>query len=101
MIERESSPAADIPELRAPLSVALERVSLRRREGGPTVSGWRLSIASGVGSGSVCLVDMPDGNSLYRGEGLFLGWSQVRMHALYEKLRPAPPGAQPDPGQFG
>jgi hypothetical protein len=101
MVERESSPAAGIPELGAPLSVALERVPVRTREGGPTVSGWRLSIATGAGSGSVYLVDTRDGGSVYRGEGLFLGWSQARMHALYEKLRPAPPGAEPDPGQFG
>jgi hypothetical protein len=101
MIERESSPAADLPALRDPLSVALERIPVRTREGGPTISGWRLSVSSGDGEGSICVVDDARGAVHYRGAGVFLGWSQSRLSALYEKLRPRTSDVQPDPGQFG
>jgi hypothetical protein len=60
-----------------------------------------LTISSAGGPGSIDLVDMPGGAIVYRGAGVFLGWSQARLGAAHARLRPPPPDKQPDSGQWG
>ncbi len=91
---RESaSPGSPEPVsgLTDPRSVSLERAPIRTRESASTLSGWRLAVASREGEGAIFLVDGPGGVPVYRGEGVFLGWTQERLAAAYEALRPRPP----------
>ncbi len=87
--------------LRQPVFAGLVREPIRLRESSTTLSGWRLTITSANGPGSIDLVDAPNGALIYRGAGVFLGWSQARLDAAHARLRPAPPDAQPDSGQWG
>ena len=82
------------------LSTWLERVAIRTREATVTRSAWRLRIADGRGSGAILRVDA-DGESIYRGEGAFLGWTQDRLAAEYGRLLPKGDTPEPDPGQYG
>src|SRR5262245_30636588 len=64
---------------------SLERVPVRLRESGVTESAWRMIIDSDDGGGSITLLE-PGGRATYRGDGVFLGWSQERLAAVYETL---------------
>lgn len=74
---------------------SLERMAIRLRESEVTLSAWRLAVAADQGEGAILLVETPGGGSLYRGEGLFLGWSQQRLEAAYRRLVPG--GGDPEP----
>ncbi len=76
------------PGLAEARMVGLERVPVRTREGSVTLSAWRLTVESAAGSGSIVLVDTPGGGSFYRGEGVFLGWTQDRMAGAFAALQP-------------
>ncbi|HXH41577.1 MAG TPA: hypothetical protein VNN08_23315 [Thermoanaerobaculia bacterium] len=65
---------------------SLERASIRTRESGVTHSAWRMEIDSDAGSGTITLVDAAGAAPLYRGDGLFLGWSQEQLSATYQRL---------------
>jgi hypothetical protein len=43
------------------------------------------------GSGGIVRLETSTGQPLYRGDGLFLGWSQERMAEVYQALS-RPPG---------
>jgi len=64
----------------------LERVPVRRRESGVTTSAWRLDASCDQGRGGIVFVDGPPPGPHYRGEGLFLGWSQERLAEAYKTL---------------
>ena len=70
-------------------------MGIRMRESGITLSAWRLAITCDEGTGAIVLVETPGGGSLFRGEGLFLGWSQERLEAAYRRLLPG--GGDPEP----
>lgn len=74
--------------LAVPWSSTLERHPLRTREGASTRSGWRIVFASERGAGVVTEVELDDGRTLYRGEGVFLGWAQESLAEGYRRLRP-------------
>jgi hypothetical protein len=78
----------------------LERVAIRTRESGVTLAGWRLATSTAAGAGSITRVEAT-GGPCYRGDGAFLGWSQERLAAEYQRLLPKPGDPEPDPGQFG
>ena len=92
MTEAESSPVAEpshsVPGLTNARALALDRVAIRTRESGATLSGWRLSIASEQGEGTIVRVDAAAGDEWYRGEGVFLGWTPENLRTAYEALRP-------------
>jgi hypothetical protein len=69
---------------------SLERAPIRMRESGVTHAGWRMEISSDQGSGSIMLVELPDGRSVYRGEGMFLGWPREQLEATYDTMREVP-----------
>src|SRR5262245_20617957 len=67
---------------------ARERVPIRTRASNLTRSAWRLEVACDQGAGAIVVVEVSPRESYYRGEGLFLGWSQERLAAVQEALRP-------------
>jgi hypothetical protein len=69
-------------------TVSLERVPIRTRESGVTLSGWWLSVESDQGKGAIALVESSSADVWYRGEGVFLGWGAEDLRAAYEALRP-------------
>jgi hypothetical protein len=95
--QREPDP---LPGLTQPAFESLSRVPIRVRENKTTTAGWRLTVRFAQGPGSIEIVDTV-GGMYYRGSGVFLGWSQERLAAAHARLRPAPPDAQPDSGQWG
>lgn len=70
----------------------LERVAIRLRESGSTLSAWRLSARAREGAGSVVRVETA-GGPLFRGEGVFLGWTQDALAGAWAELVPAPSGS--------
>ena len=77
-----------VPGLTNARSLALDRMPIRTRECGATLSGWRLSAGSDQGEGAIVLVEDGAGEAWYRGEGVFLGWTAENLRAAYEALRP-------------
>jgi hypothetical protein len=63
----------------------MERVNLRLRGVGVTLSGWRLELKSVEGHGAITHAEN-GGASHYRGEGVLLGVSQERMAELWKAL---------------
>jgi hypothetical protein len=62
---------------------ALDRVPVRTRGSGITLSSWRLSVACDQGAGTVTRIEPAAGDALYRGDGIFLGWSQDDLKSVY------------------
>lgn len=77
-----------------------ERVVLRMRGSTVTVSGWRISVEAPRGPGSIVLAES-GGQKFYRGEGVFLGWTQERLEAAYRALLPPSQGPGDDHMQLG
>jgi hypothetical protein len=65
-----------------------ERVPIRTRASGVTTSAWRLEIAADQGTGAIVIIEVSPQESHYRGEGLFLGWTQERLAAVHDALWP-------------
>jgi hypothetical protein len=84
-VKEGESPLAGLANPRA---LALERFPICTRESSSTLSAWRLTIMTDEGDGSIYLVGISPDRALYRGDGLFLGWSQQRLEAVYRELRP-------------
>ncbi|HEY3170941.1 MAG TPA: hypothetical protein VGK86_00030 [Thermoanaerobaculia bacterium] len=82
---RPTEPVAGLTNARV---LALDRMPIRTRESGVTLSGWRLSADSDQGEGAIVLVEAGAGEAWYRGEGVFLGWTAENLRAAYEALRP-------------
>jgi hypothetical protein len=81
-------PATPVPGLTNARALSLDRMPIRTRESGATLSGWRLSAGSDQGEGAIVLVESAPGEARYRGEGVFLGWSAEQLREAYESLRP-------------
>jgi len=60
-----------------------------------------MTIESAEGGGSILLVEAVAGVPLYRGDGIFLGWTQERMAEAYAALLPEPDNAFPETQQLG
>ncbi len=73
---------------------SLERAPIRTRESGATHSAWRMEIDSEAGSGTITMIDAALTSPCYRGEGLFLGWTQEQLGETYQRLL-APDDEQP------
>jgi hypothetical protein len=85
-VAEESRPGPSIPGLTNPRSLGLQRFPIRTRESGATLSAWRLAVACEEGEGVLVCIDSVD-ETLYRGEGVFLGWDQERLAAAYRALQ--------------
>jgi hypothetical protein len=77
-----------VPGLTNARTLALDRMPIRTRESGATLSAWRLSAGSDEGLGAIVLVEAGSGEVWYRGDGVFLGWTAEQLRAAYEALRP-------------
>jgi len=86
--EAESGPVELVPGLTDPRALSLERFPIRARGGSSTQSAWRLSVACGEGQGAIIFLEVSPDEAFYRGEGVFLGWTQERMEAAYRVLLP-------------
>jgi hypothetical protein len=84
-----------------PRSLGLERSPIRVREVSVTLSAWRLTIASEQGDGTITLVELSPENALFRGDGVFLGWSQDRLASVFEALAPRDEAGAPETQQLG
>ena len=79
----------------------LERVNVRSRGSQVTRSAWRLEASSPAGSGSIVLLELSAEESFYRGDGIFLGWSQDRLAGAYQALAPKSDEPEPELPQLG
>jgi hypothetical protein len=61
-----------------------ERVQIRMRESGTTLSAWRVSLRDPAGA--IVLAEVT-GKSWYRGEGALLGSSQEKLAELWTAAR--------------
>jgi hypothetical protein len=86
--DNESQSPEPVSGLTNARGLALDRMPIRTRESGVTLSGWRLSAGSDQGEGAIVLVEAGAGEAWYRGEGVFLGWTAENLRAAYEALRP-------------
>jgi hypothetical protein len=86
--DNESLSPETVPGLTNARALALDRMPIRTREGGATLSAWRLSAGSDQGEGAIVLVEVGPGESWYRGDGVFLGWTAERLREAYAALRP-------------
>jgi hypothetical protein len=71
------------------------RVPLRMRGAAVTTSGWRIGVQASRGSGSIVLAEHGP-ERFYRGDGVFLGWTQERLDAAYRALLPPAQGPSSD-----
>jgi hypothetical protein len=78
------------------LGEPLERVLVRSRGLDLTGSGWRLTVTCDQGTGGIVLVDVSGDESWFRGDGVFLGWPQVRLAETYRALTAPLDGLQSD-----
>ena len=76
------------------------RVALRMRGTGVTVAGWQIVVEAPRGPGSIVLAEN-GAQKFYRGEGVFLGWTQERLEAAYRALLPPSQGPGDDHLQLG
>ena len=82
--------------------LSLERAAIRTRESSMTRSGWKLWASCEEGEGSISLIEISSTVSLYRGDGVFLGWESDRLEKAYRILLPSDaPDAGPAFQQLG
>jgi hypothetical protein len=79
-----------IAGLTDPVVLPPERVPIRTRETGVTLSAWKMAATAQEGAGALVRVEAPSG-SVFRGEGWFLGWSQEQLSAAWTALLPPAP----------
>jgi hypothetical protein len=80
----------------------LERVLIRQRESSVTTAAWRLELRCDQGAGGIVRIEVSAAEAFYRGDGLFLGWSQERMGQVYDTLtRPTGGGSEFELMQLG
>jgi hypothetical protein len=68
---------------------SLSRGQVRTRESQVTLSAWRLQTTSAQGPGVILLVELAPPEVTYRGEGVYLGWAQERLAAVWRALSAA------------
>ena len=68
------------------VKTSLERVPVRLRASDITQSGWRLEATCEGGGGTIVRIELSPAESCYRGEGVFLGWTQAQLAEAYQRL---------------
>ena len=81
----------------------VERVAARARDVAHTFSAWALVVETAQGPGRIVRIELTPDASLWRGDGVFLGWTTGRLAAAWDALRAAEPApdAGPDFPQLG
>ena len=98
---KNAAPAGSVPGVTNARTPSLDRFPIRTRESAVTLSAWRLSVACDEGEGAIVRVDSSAEERFYRGEGIFLGWSEERLASAYEVLRPVPEEPTFETAQLG
>ncbi len=80
---------------------ALDRCLLLTREDSTTRSAWRITLSGEGGGGAIVQVELEVGRTFYRGDGVFLGWTQEALAEGYRRLLPPPDEAPFEPAQLG
>jgi hypothetical protein len=75
----------------------VERVLVRVREASHTFSAWALEVVTAEGPGRIVRVEPSESATHWRGDGVFLGWSEERLAAAWAALRAAGPAPEPTP----
>lgn len=86
--EEAREPSHPLQGLHDARLVSLDRVHIRTRESLVTRSAWRLVAGCAEGDGTISLIEISPTVSLYRGEGVFLGWSSDHLQDAYRTLLP-------------
>jgi hypothetical protein len=81
--------------------LSLDRVPIRTRESITTRAAWRLNVTTDGGEGTISLIEISPTVSLYRGEGVFLGWTADTLEAAYRSLLPEGDGSDLQFNQLG
>ena len=68
---------------------SLQRMPVRVRETGATISAWQMIVDTERGTGTITLLDA-GGKALYRGDGTYFGWPQEKLAAEYQRLNKPP-----------
>jgi hypothetical protein len=81
----------------------VERVAARARDVAHTFSAWAISVETAQGAGRIVRIELTPDATLWRGDGVFLGWTHERLAAAWAALRAAEPApdAAPDLPQLG
>lgn len=79
------------------------RVAARARDVAHTFSAWALSVETAQGPGRIVRIELTPETTLWRGDGVFLGWTSERLAAAWVALRAAEPDpeAAPEMPQLG
>ena len=79
------------------------RVAARARNVAHTFSAWALVVETAQGTGRIVRIELTPDATLWRGDGVFLGWTTERLAAAWDALRAAEPApeANPDLPQLG
>src|SRR5262249_40308917 len=101
MQDKETEAPSPLEGLKNPRTRALERFPIHTRESSVTLSAWRLAVMTDDGEGSIFLVEIAPDRAIYRGDGVFLGWPQQRLEAVYRELQPASEETLTDSVQLG
>lgn len=88
-----SDPLPGIPVF----SHRVERTLVRARDVEHTFSAWALAVETEQGSGRIVRIELTPDAMLWRGDGVFLGWTPGRLEAAWTALRAAEPEADPEP----
>ena len=75
----------------------VERVAARARDVSHTFSAWALLVETARGPGRIVRIELTPDATLWRGDGVFLGWTTGRLAAAWEALRAAEPAPEADP----
>ena len=81
----------------------VERIAARARDVAHTFSAWALSVDTPQGPGRIVRIELTPESTLWRGDGVFLGWTSERLRAAWDALRAAEPEpeAAPEMPQLG
>lgn len=79
------------------LTHRVERVAARARDVAHTFSAWALSVETTQGPGKIVRIELTPETTLWRGDGVFLGWTHERLAAAWDALRAAEPALDPPP----
>ena len=85
---RETEAGNPAGRLTNPQVLSFERFPIRTRAATSTQSAWRLSVVCAEGQGAIIFIEISPEQAFFRGEGIFLGWSQQQMSAAYALLQP-------------
>jgi hypothetical protein len=98
-VSETAGPAVPSPPLEGldVTGTSLARVAARARGVAHTFSAWALSVETTHGPGRIVRIELTPDTTLWRGDGVFLGWTSLRLSAAWDALRAAEPEPEASP----